>query len=292
MVVTLLVLLCLFNLSCGQTTNCTRILDTSGSGKVYNLAAIEGRELTWKDAFSNYKATICKNNYTTCGRCGPPPAGFCQYTDQWADCVGKFSIGVGMDNGTGVELLYDGGDWGNVGRIRILCDPNVELSEPTVITNAKYIQVFSKHACLSLPPPVSGCGNIPDPSGSGAFYNLSPLTGQQIFWAQPSTNYNFKATICNNSYVDCGKCQKSGMCRYNSQFNECLGKFQMAVGTEDEQGVYLFYEDGDFGNEGRIKIVCDPNVVLSTPTYDTNPQYVTVRSKYGCLCQWVCVPPY
>jgi hypothetical protein len=290
MVVTLLILVCcIINLSCGQ--NCSSIPDAGGSGKVYNLTPIEGRELKMSDSFSSYKVTICMNNYTTCGRCGGP-AGFCQYTENWSDCIGRFSMGVGIHNSTGVELLYDNGDWGNVGRVRVLCDPNVELSEPTAAPNPKTMQVYSKHACLSIPPPVSDCGKIPDPSGSGSFYDLTAITGQQVFWQQPSTNYNFKATICNNSYVDCGKCEKSGMCRYNSQFNECLGKFDMALGLQDEQGVYLFYENGDFGNEGRIKVVCDPNVVLSIPTYDTNPQYITVRSKHACLCSWVCVPPY
>jgi len=288
--VTLLIVLGLLNLVSSQP-DCTKISDVNGSGKLYNLGALIGKEFKWSDAFSSYKATICKNEYHDCGNCGGP-AGFCQYTGTWADCIGTISNAFGLAGEMGVHLLYDNGDWGNIGSIKIICDPNVEFSNITIIQNYKNIQIYSKYACLNLPPPQSDCSRIPDTAGSGAIYDLSPILGHQLFWAEPSKNYNYKASICASTYTDCGKCEGAGMCQYNNQFNDCVGRFNVALGIQDEQGVYLFYEDGDFGSEGRIKLVCDPTVVVSTPTYDENPNYITVRSKHACLCSMVCVPPY
>jgi len=271
------------------TSDCSRVPSSISPGKIFNLTAIVGRELNWSDSFSNYKVTICTNIYADCGSCGGP-AGFCQYTTQWADCVGKFSTATPLANDEGVQLLYDDGDWGNVGRVKVICDPLVEFGTPTIDGNAKVIIVRSKHACLSLPPVDADCKKIPDTAGSGAFYNLSPLIGQQIFWTSPLSN--LKASICTNSYPDCGDCAGAGFCSYTNTWSDCVGKFTMAVGLPDSKGVELFYEKGDFGYAGRVKIICDPSVDISTPTYDQNPFYATIRSKYACLCSWVCIPPY
>jgi len=294
MVITLLIVLNILNLSHGQT-GCSRIPDRSGSSKWYDLSALIGREFIWSDAFSFYKTTICKDTYTDCGRCGGP-AGFCQWTSNWADCIGKFSLAIRLDDGTGVELLYDNGDWGNVGRVKILCDPNVEdVTEPEIDTNWKTIILYSKHACLvgppEPPPPASDCESIKDP-GSSAVYNLFPLINHQIFWRQPVMDYFFKASICSNSFLDCKKCETgAGMCRYNSQGNDCIGKFDLGVGLSDQEGVDLFY-DLSGPSPGRIRILCDHDVSLSDPIYETNPLHVTLRSKFACKCAWVCVTPY
>jgi len=294
MVVTLFIVLCFLNLIHGQSnsTVCSRIMDPSGSGKWYDLSALDGREFVLSDAFSFYKVSLCKDAYPDCGRCGAP-AGYCQWTENWNDCIGKFTTANGLADVEGVTMLYDNGDWGNVGRVTIECDPEVEdVSEPVPSPNPKSIKLYSKHACLVGPTtPVSDCANIPDPSGSGAIYNLSPIVNHQLFWAQPAMDYFFKASICASSFLDCNNCGIAGMCRYNTQGNDCIGRFDRAVGIADRDGVDLIYNSGG-ATPGRVRILCDPEVSLSNPTYDTDPLQVTVRSKYACKCSWVCVAPY
>jgi len=272
----------------GQNKDCRKITDAI-TGYTIDLGPIIGREVNWGDSFSKYKATICKDTYVDCGLC-PGPAGICQYTEQWADCIGQFYSAITLVGGQGVELFYDGGDWGNVGRIRIECDPSIELSTPTYDTSAKNIKLRSKHACVSSPP-VTDCKKIFDSAGSGAWYDLSPIIGQQLFWKGPASN--LKVGICVSNYSDCGTCDgPAGMCQYTNTWADCVGKYTMAVGLSDGTGVELFYDDGDFGNTGRVRIICDPDIAIGIPTYENSPYFITVRSKYACLCNFVCVPPY
>jgi len=284
----------ILNLAHGQT-DCSRIPQRSGSSNYYDLSAIIGREFILSDAFSFYKTSLCKNPYADCGRCGAP-AGYCQWTENWADCIGKFSLVVGLEDKEGVELLYDGGDWGNVARVKIFCDPNVEdVSEPEYESNPKNMILYSKHGCIIVgppgPPPPADCEHIKDP-GSNAIYNLFPLINHQLFWSQPVMNYFFKASICSSTFLDCKNCDGgAGMCRYNAEGNACIGRFDLAVGLSDQEGVDLFYDHGA-PVPGRIRILCDHGVTLSDPLYSTNPLQVTVRSKFACKCTWVCVTPY
>jgi len=152
------VILCVAILTTAQP-DCTKILDPS-SGEFYDLSPIIGKELTLSDSFSVFKATICKNTYTTCGACGGP-AGYCQTTEFWADCIGTFSTAIAMQGAVGVELLYDNGDWGSVGRIKISCDPTAgdEATNVKEQGNYKTMIVRSKHACLG-PGGGGGAGGI------------------------------------------------------------------------------------------------------------------------------------
>jgi len=141
--------------------DCGKIPDPDGSGMVYDLTSLIGTELTIADSFSTYKTKICQNDYTGCGACeaaccASGTAGYCQNTDFWADCVGKFSTAIGMEGAAGVELLYDNGDWGMVGRIKILCDPAAEqLGNLRPDGDPKTMIVNSKYACLA---PANGSG--------------------------------------------------------------------------------------------------------------------------------------
>jgi len=283
----------LFLLSTAQ--NCSYI---QTGNKYIDLTPLIGREITTKDSFSNYKATICINAYADCGSCNGP-AGYCQYTDQWADCIGKFSAIILLTGGKiGVELLYDNGDWGNVGRVRIECDPTTEISNTTFDQNPKNMVIRSKYACpvdptppTPPPPNVTDCKKIPDSSGSGAIYDLTPIIGRQIFWQNPQALY--KASVCLDTWKDCGVCGgPAGFCQYTNTWAECVGKFSLAVGLPGSSGVELFYDNGDWGYSGRVRLLCDPTVEMSQPTFDTSPYFVTVRTKYACPCSWVCVPPY
>jgi len=283
----LILFFCLISLVFGQNKDCEKIIDKVNGGTI-NLGPLIGREVTWVEgSFSQYKGTICKDPYTGCGTCGGPP-GICQYTDFWSDCIGKFSSAEVIPGMDGVDLVYLGGDWGNMGRIRILCDPNIEISTPIYETTAKNITIRSKYACASAP--VTDCKKILDTAGSGAWYDLSPIIGQQLFWQD--TIGNLKASICANNYSDCGLCEASGFCHYTNIWSDCVGKYSMAIGLPDGKGLELFYDHGDWGNAGRVRFICDPTVELSQPTYDTSSYFITVRSKYACLCNFVCVPPY
>jgi hypothetical protein len=284
MAITLFIVLYLLSLAHGQP-DCSRI--PIGNNQFYDISAVVGREFVLSDSFSFYKFTICTNTYADCGRCGGP-AGYCQYTESWNDCLGKFSLAAPTTDKAGVDLLYDDGDWGNVGRVKIFCDPNVEdITEPVANPNPKSVLLYSKHACPVGPaPPISDCEAIPDPTGV-AIYNLSPLINHQLFWSQASTNNYFKASICVSSFLDCKSCESgAGMCQYNSQSNDCVGKFSQAYGLTGQEGVDLIYDQGG-QTQGRIRILCDPSVSLSPPSYDSNPIQITLRSKYACKCSWV-----
>jgi len=143
-----IVFLCLVAIvSCGL--DCTQIPDPKGSGRIFDLTALIGKELLLTDSFSTYKTTICKNTYETCGQCGGP-AGYCQSTEFWEDCIGVFTTAIGMQSPTGVELLYDNGDWGSVGRVKLICDPNAGESDNLHGEgNLKTMVAHSKHACLT-----------------------------------------------------------------------------------------------------------------------------------------------
>jgi len=272
----------------GQNKDCRKITDKISGGNI-DLGPLIGREVTWGETFSTFKGTLCKDTYVDCGICGGP-AGICQYTTPWTDCVGKFYSAEGLAGVEGVDLFYDSGDFGYTGHIRIECDPNIELSTPTYDTSPTQIKLRSKYACVSSPP-VTNCKKILDSAGSGTWYDLSPIIGQQLFWKDAISN--LKVGICVSNYSDCGTCDgPAGMCQYTNTWSDCVGQYTMAVGLPDSKGVELFYDDGDFGNAGRVRIICDPNIAMGTPTYENSPYFITVRSKYACLCNFVCVPPY
>jgi len=284
-----ILVLCLISVVFSQNTNCSKI-PIQGDSAFIDLGPIIGKELTWPIAFAEYKVSLCINTFSTCGQCNGP-AGFCLYTSQGQDCIGQFSSADVLVDREGVELFYDNGDRATSGRVQIICDPDIELSTPTYGMNPAIITVRSKYACGSTPPPpVSDCKKILDTAGSGAHYDLSPIIGQQIFWKDPSSN--FKVSVCANSYADCGTCDgPAGFCQYTNTWNDCVGQYSMAVGLPEGNGVDLFYDNGDFGNSGRVRFICDPTIDISLPAF-TNPYLITVRSKYACLCHFVCVPPY
>jgi len=122
----------------------------------YDLGPIVGQQLTTNDGFSDYKVTLCKDAMS-CGGCAA--AGFCQSNEFFSDCMGKFAGATGMPDGTvGVILLYDQGDWGNTGQVKLTCNPNANG-----VINIKGEQFYkvttgeSKHACPAAP---GGLGEV------------------------------------------------------------------------------------------------------------------------------------
>jgi hypothetical protein len=273
--------LSLLSLVFGQ--DCSNIKASTGYG-VYDLSPLVDRLVEWKDSGLNYKATICSNAFTSDGI---NPSGFCQFTDRSSDCGGVFSQAVSLEDNTGVELFYDSGDKDVVGRIHVLCDDTVDdITVPTWSTNANFITVRSKYACLVYR--ASNCKKILDAAGSGSYYDLTPIIGRVVNWSYPLSN--FRLSVCADSFPTCGCGGASGFCEYTNTWSDCVGKFNIAVGLPNSLGVQLFYDTLE--NSGRVQIVCDSAVEFSAPTYGDNPKSITIRSKYACLCQWKCVAPF
>eukprot|EP01125_Pyxidicula_operculata_P002452 TRINITY_DN12314_c0_g1_i1.p1 TRINITY_DN12314_c0_g1~~TRINITY_DN12314_c0_g1_i1.p1 ORF type:complete len:221 (+),score=36.00 TRINITY_DN12314_c0_g1_i1:56-718(+) len=102
--------------------DCSRI--EGKDGKYFDLSSVIGQELAVQDGFSTFKATICQNPYQ-CGDCGPT-SGYCETSQWWEDCIGIFTSAAAIADMTGVELMYDNGDWGSFGRVKILCNPDAD----------------------------------------------------------------------------------------------------------------------------------------------------------------------
>jgi len=128
-------------------TDCTRIEDGVGS---YNLQSIVGQELTFAEGPNLYKVSVCQNAYSTCGGC-MDGAGWCKEYGMFKDCVGKFSLIVPLVVEEGVELVYDRGDYGMMGRIIITCDPNVgDLDSVESFDPYTKITAKSRWACRNV----------------------------------------------------------------------------------------------------------------------------------------------
>jgi len=205
--------------------DCSNIPDPRVPGlSKYNITALVGKEVSLSDTFSTYKLRICQNNFPSCGACignteccSGGLAGFCQSTDFWADCVGRFSQASGLTDTEGVTLLYEGGDWGMVGRITIYCDPTVEEIgnvRPENSNNYKHFLASSKHAC-----PIRS-----DDSGT-----CSICTRKGCLWCLETNTCVCPPTPCQNfikdpancifacRYPSCGTCAETNGCSW------CLG---------------------------------------------------------------------
>uniref|UniRef100_A0A6B2LIC7 Autophagy-related protein 27 n=1 Tax=Arcella intermedia TaxID=1963864 RepID=A0A6B2LIC7_9EUKA len=99
---------------------------------------------------TDYTTSICKNDYE-CGRDCVNGAGYCLKNQYYEDCVGAFDLALPLGSGEkGVELVYGGGDWGYIGRIKLTCDPTAGDEADTVKklgNDAKSMVAPSKHAC-------------------------------------------------------------------------------------------------------------------------------------------------
>jgi len=190
-----------------------------GGSRHYNLSAIVGRELILEDSLSTYKATICTNTYASCGACSGP-AGFCQSTEFWADCIGVFSLAIANEDGSGVELLYDNGDWGNVGRIKLRCDPNAgDYDDLHGEGNLKTMVARSKHACA-------------DSIDCGAFNSCGDCARLGCLWCRDSTScVPSTTTTCRNFIKDPEYCPG---CRQYTSCDTCTkGTCAWCLGTEN-----------------------------------------------------------
>jgi len=88
--------------------------------------------LTANDGFSDYHVTVCVDGLS-CGGC--TQAGYCQENEFFSDCMGKF-------------YQIEGGDWGNVGILRLKCNPQAENFLNIRGENYyKTISAESKYAC-------------------------------------------------------------------------------------------------------------------------------------------------
>jgi len=186
-------------------SDCSNISDPRGVGSRYNIAALVGKKISATDGFSLYNVTICENNITNCGNCGTNreccsggSPGFCQSNPFFADCLGKFSKVNGLSSTDGVELIYDNGDFGLTGSLKIYCDPNVDDIANVRFENFTYSNVLasSRHAC---------------PIRSGT---CSTCTRQGCLWCLETNVCVCPPTPCQNFIKDPENC--SFACRYPS----------------------------------------------------------------------------
>jgi len=123
--------------------DCSRI---TGAGSNYDLGHLIGYELTFADGPNIYKTTICQNPYPFCGECGE--AGWCRESGAEKTCIGRFSLVVPFESG--LELVYDGGDWGQTGSMVLTCDPNIDdLDALETFNTYTRITAKTKWACPS-----------------------------------------------------------------------------------------------------------------------------------------------
>eukprot|EP01124_Arcella_intermedia_P004614 TRINITY_DN12616_c0_g2_i2.p1 TRINITY_DN12616_c0_g2~~TRINITY_DN12616_c0_g2_i2.p1 ORF type:complete len:155 (+),score=24.88 TRINITY_DN12616_c0_g2_i2:88-552(+) len=143
------ILMFIFVFCVGSIPDCTHIDDLQ-HGFYYDLSPIIGKELKITEFSTDYTASICTNSFE-CGRGCVNGAGYCLSNQYYEDCVGAFDLALPLrDPEIGVELVYGGGDWGYVGRIKLLCDPSAgdeAASVKKLGNDAKSMVAPSKHAC-------------------------------------------------------------------------------------------------------------------------------------------------
>jgi hypothetical protein len=122
--------------------DCTKIVDPT-SGAYYNLSPIIGRQLRYDQNL----VSLCQNTLDCPGGCFDP-VGYCVNLTFRGYCLANFYQAIGLEDDQGVELLYEsyGGSGHIPVRIRLLCDPTIELSEPTMEYQYS-MTAKSKYAC-------------------------------------------------------------------------------------------------------------------------------------------------
>jgi len=128
----------------------------SVTGDIYNVNSISSRQVDFANGDEDlYKASICTNGVGSCGGCAA--AGMCQIYLGVDLCYGTFIGAMGMPQGQGVELSYNGGDLGHSGIVRLICDPSGPPLSTTVkqmlgpVLGQSILEVKSSAAC-----PISG----------------------------------------------------------------------------------------------------------------------------------------
>jgi len=122
--------------------DCSKILGLNGD--LYDLTPLVGKSLETTDGFSSFKVVVCQNTQT-CGGCTSLTGGYCQTNEFFTDCIGKFAGGSPLPDSPGVLLLYDQGDYGNTGQVKIKCNPTA-----TTITKIVGEQFNKVTTCESM----------------------------------------------------------------------------------------------------------------------------------------------
>jgi len=122
------------------------------------------------------------------------------------------------------------------------------------------------------------CANIA--SVGGMKFDLSPVLGKELSTTDGFSNYQI--TVCKDA-LKCGNCPNAGFCQTNEFFNDCMGKFSGASATVDGKGLTIYYDGGDFGNSGQLRLNCKPDAVEFENIQGQNFYKVIVAdSKYAC----------
>jgi len=131
-------------------TDCTKVTQPDADGH-YDLTRLLARtpQIDAQVGYSKFSVEICKDSLS-CGFCHK--AGYCEFYDsgqfQFTDCIGKYSGIRGLSGGKGVEIFYEGGDMGSIGRVVVSCDPNAPPTPVPVIGESGNLMTFaSPYAC-------------------------------------------------------------------------------------------------------------------------------------------------
>jgi len=261
----------------------------SPDGNFYDLSPLlQQGIISATDKDYKYSIKICENS-VPCSSC--TTTGYCQESiiSNNNYCIGTWDGKVtGQPGGSGVELLYDNGASGRVGRVFIKCDPNGPLVanpvafSPTEITGYSF-NFTSSAACGKKPPTCSGFGL------DGSFYDLTPLRNiGTIVQMDQENKWLHSVSICNDS-IPCANCLAAGYCQDNRQYKFCVGLWNGQVtGLATGNGVELVYDHAGEGRAGRVIIKCDPNGLLInnkvaiTPDQDVTQYQFHFDSSAGC----------
>eukprot|EP01129_Flabellula_baltica_P012450 TRINITY_DN5630_c1_g1_i1.p1 TRINITY_DN5630_c1_g1~~TRINITY_DN5630_c1_g1_i1.p1 ORF type:complete len:234 (-),score=48.36 TRINITY_DN5630_c1_g1_i1:59-760(-) len=144
-------------LSWGQTENvCQNIVANDGTRYDLSQLLTEQSEVTisQKGGVLDYFYFVELCGESTRGCVGCSRVGFCE---TWqggvhTSCVGSFSSAAGLDDGAGVELIYEGGFGNRQGIVKISCDPSGGIADNVQLQNngAQFTMSFkSSAACVA-----------------------------------------------------------------------------------------------------------------------------------------------
>jgi len=135
---------------------------TAPNGVAYQLSAIAGKVYSINDKKgASYNISICDNDYDSCGCCAP--AGFCQMSPGAycgsTQCIGKFVKVAPRSDGSGLDLYYGGGEYGNSGQVALNCAQTLNVS----ITNQESFQHMNMTLTIATPSACPTSGPVPQP---------------------------------------------------------------------------------------------------------------------------------
>jgi len=125
--------------------------------------------------------------------------------------------------------------------------------------------------------------SLPLTSSNGQYtYNIQGLIGVMVNASVSNTDY--KISLCANDIPRCGLCEtKVGYCEVEQWYENCVGKFSGATASDFGTGVTLYYPNGEFGRNGTVQLLCDPNAgSIGVVRIKDVGSYAIINSSLAC----------